>query len=122
MLRKGYMVFWLNNNQLFTLNTESPKGVLPVFSTQESLAERSGKIPMPSDGILCQLEVWMDEEGKLRHATAGGGLQDMRIDHSRLKVLWDTNPSFDREWTKGLAQLQKDFEKAGAIRYARDGT
>jgi hypothetical protein len=111
MPRKGYMLFWLNNNQLFTLNPESPKGVLPVFSTHESLAERSGKIPVPSDGILCQLEVWMDEEGKLKHATAGGGLRDLTLDHSSLEVLWDTNPSFDREWTKGLAQLHRDFEK-----------
>jgi len=118
MLRKGYMLFWLNNKRLFTLNTERPKAIVPVFSTQESLVERVGTIPVHPDGILCQVEVWMDEEGKLRHATAGGGLQDLTIDHGSLEVLWDTSPSFDQEWTKGLAQLQKDFENAGP----RDGS
>jgi hypothetical protein len=49
----------------------------------------------------------MDEEGKLRHATAGGGLRNMKLDHSSVEVFWDTDPSFEREWAKGLAQLQK---------------
>jgi hypothetical protein len=118
MLRQGYMLFWFNNNRLFTLTTERPRAILPVFSTQESLAERSGTIPLPRDGVLCRIEVWMDEEGKLRHATAGGGLRDMTLDHSSLEVLWDSDPSFEREWTKGLAHLQKDIEKAGATRHA----
>jgi hypothetical protein len=102
------MLVWLNNSQLFTLDTDRPRAILPVFSTLESLAKRGGTIPLPPYGILCRMEVWMDEEGKLRHATAGGGLRDLTLDHSSVEVFWDTDPSFEREWTKGLAQLQKD--------------
>lgn len=115
------MLFWFNNNRLFTLATERPRAILPVFSTLESLAERRGTIPLPPDGILCRIEVWMDEEGRLRYATVGGGLRDLTLDHSSLEVLWDTDPGFCREWTTGLAQLQKDFEQAGATPHAGHG-
>ena len=54
------------------------------------------------------------------HATTKNWLvakyQNHRVDN---EILWDTNPKFDGEWTRGLAQLLKDGEKAG-VTYCKD--
>lgn len=51
----------------------------------------------------------MDVEGRLKNATAGGGLRDMPLDRTSLDIAWDKDPGFDEELASGLARLQPAF-------------
>ncbi len=108
-MRKGYSLCWLQDPRLVTLRTGRSNPVLPMFSTEESLARVTKRIPIPPNEILGRIEIWEDDQGRLKNVTAGGGLHDMNLDRSRLDVVWDTDPGFDAELERGLAQLRQDF-------------
>lgn len=103
-LRKGFILVW-NGGTLVTFSRADGTSVLPVFTREPSVNAVCGRIPIPPEGILVRMEIWADAAG-FKHATAGGGLKDLQLDWSRLHVIWDTEPGFQRELDRGLAQMK----------------
>lgn len=104
-LRKGFILAW-NGRTLITFARADGTSILPVFTSEPSVDAVCGRIPIPPDGVLVRIEVWADAAGSFKHATAGGGLKDLQLDWSRLRAMWDTEPGFQRELDRGLAQLK----------------
>jgi hypothetical protein len=105
-LRKGFILVWMNGGTLITFENVDGTSILPVFTSETSLGAVHGRIPIPPDGVLVRFEVWADAAGSFKQATNGGGLKDLQLDWSRLRAMWDTEPEFQRELERGLAQMK----------------
>ena len=103
--RRGFILLWIHTQRPILLDTDGSHRLLPVFSTEESIAAAVAAIRVPPHGVLGKMEVWMDARGGLKNATAGGGLHDMPLEQHGLKALWDTDSGFEDALAEGLAHL-----------------
>lgn len=104
MIRKGRMLCF-NDGRLVTLDIGEAKDILPIWTTDEGLSAVTGRIPIPPHGFLAATEVCADDEDRLKYAAGGGGMADLTLNWTRLRVVWETDPGFSEKVERGLARL-----------------
>jgi len=102
-LRNGYLLCWMKDRKLITLDIGREMQILPIFTTQESARAAATRIPIPPNGILLAIEIVVDEQGRFKYAAAGGSFRDLTLDWSRLKPMWDTDMGFEESFARGVS-------------------